>query len=179
MTYQTKNPIVSEAIEKAWENAKNQREAAENYLKMLRSDKVLRDAATARYLQRIASEDVSARPRANRISFRREAEKISKQVVLQKGETSTPNVSFKNTAAVYSRNIFDYFHLPELGIRLGDATKGDLEHAVSKEQGKMHTHRRNHKFLSAILEKMPEGKIVRDVWKAEDVEAIHTDVMVS
>ena len=36
MTYQSKNPIISEAIEKAWENAKNQREAAENYLKMLR-----------------------------------------------------------------------------------------------------------------------------------------------
>ena len=67
MTYQSKNPIISEAIEKAWETAKNQREAAENYLQMLRSDKVLRDAATARYLQRIASEDVSARPRANRI----------------------------------------------------------------------------------------------------------------
>ena len=55
MTYHTKNPIISEAIEKAWENAKSQREAAENYLQMLRSDKVLRDAATARYLQRIAS----------------------------------------------------------------------------------------------------------------------------
>ena len=179
MTYQTKNPIVSKAIEKAWENAKNQREAAENYLKMLRSDKVLRDAATARYLQRIASEDVSARSRPNRISFRREAEKISKQVVLQKGETSTPNVSLKNTAAVYSKSILDYFPLPDLGIPLGDANKAELEGVVRKEKGKMHTHRRNYKFLSAILEKMPEGKIVRDVWKAEDVEAIHTDVMVS
>ena len=179
MTYQSKNPIISEAIEKAWENAKNQREAAENYLQMLRSDKVLRDAATARYLQRIASEDVSARPRANRISFRREAEKISKQVVLQKGETSTPNVSLKNTAAVYSKSILDYFALPDLGIPLGDANRAELEGVVRKEQGKMTTHRRNYKFLSAILAKVPEGKIVRDVWKPEDVEAIHTDVMVS
>ena len=179
MTYQTKNPIISEAIEKAWENAKNQREAAENYLQMLRSDKVLRDAATARYLQRIASEDVSARSRANRISFRREAEKISKQVVLQKGETSTPSVSLKNTAAVYSKSILDYFALPDLGIPLGDANREELEGVVRKEQGKMTTHRRNYKFLSAILAKVPEGKIVRDVWKPEDVEAIHTDVMVS
>jgi hypothetical protein len=179
MTYQSKNPIVTQAIEKAWENSKTQKEAAEKYLQMLRNDKELRDAATARYLQRIASEDVSSRSRANRISFRREAEKISKQVVLQKGETSTPSVSLKNTAAVYSKNIFDYFQLPDLGIRLGDATKGDLEHVVQKESKKMNTHRRNHKFLSAILDKMPEGKTVRDVWKPEDVEAIHTDVMVS
>jgi predicted Ser/Thr protein kinase len=84
MTYQSKNPIVTEAIEKAWENSKTQKEAAEKYLQMLRNDKELRDAATARYLQRIASEDVSSRSRANRISFRREAEKISKQVVLQR-----------------------------------------------------------------------------------------------
>lgn len=179
MTYHTKNPIISEAIDKAWENAKNQREAADNYLQMLRSDKVLRDAATARYLQRIASEDVSARSRANRISFRREAEKISKQVVLQKGEQSTPNVSLKNTAAVYSKSILDYFALPDLGIPLGDANRAELEGVVRKEQGKMTTHRRNYKFLSAILAKVPEGKIVRDVWKPEDVEAIHTDVMVS
>jgi hypothetical protein len=44
---------------------------------------------------------------------------------------------------------------------------------------KANTHRRNHKFLSAILERMPDDKIVRDVWRIEDVEAIHTDVMVS
>ena len=179
MTYQNKNSIVAEAIDKAWEGSKNQREAAEKYLDMLRNDKNLRDAATARYLQRIASEDVSSRSRASRTNFKREAEKISKQVVLQKGETSTPNVSLKNTAAVYSKSILDYFPLPDLGIPLGDANKAELEGVVRKEQGKMTTHRRNHKFLSAILEKMPEGKIVRDVWKAEDVEAIHTDVMVS
>ena len=179
MNAPTKNPRIMEAVEKAWENAKNQREAAENYLKMLKSDKELRDLATARYLQRIASEDVSARSRSNRISFRREAQKISKQVVLQKGEQSTPNVSLKNTAAVYSKSILDYFALPDLGIPLGDANRAELEGVVRKEQGKMTTHRRNYKFLSAILAKVPEGKVVRDVWKAEDVEAIHTDVMVS
>ena len=179
MNAQTKNPRIMEAVEKAWENAKNQREAAENYLEMLKSDKELRDLATARYLQRIASEDVSARSRANRISFRREAQKISKQVVLQKGEQSTPSVSLKNTAAVYSKSILDYFALPDLGIPLGDANRAELEGVVRKEQGKMTTHRRNYKFLSAILAKVPEGKIVRDVWKPEDVEAIHTDVMVS
>ena len=179
MTYQNKNSIVAEAIDKAWEGSKNQREAAEKYLDMLRNDKDLRDAATARYLQRIASEDVSSRSRASRTNFKREAQKIAKQVVLQKGEQSTPNVSLKNTAATYSQSIFDYFPLPDLGIPLGDASKADLEHVVRKEHGKMNTHRRNHKFLSAILEKMPEDKIVRDVWKAEDVEAIHTDVMVS
>lgn len=179
MNASTKNPRIMEAVEKAWENAKNQREAAENYLKMLKSDKELRDLATARYLQRIASEDVSARSRSNRISFRREAQKISKQVVLQKGEQSTPSVSLKNTAAVYSKSILDYFALPDLGIPLGDANRAELEGVVRKEQGKMTTHRRNYKFLSAILAKVPEGKVVRDVWKAEDVEAIHTDVMVS
>jgi|TARA_R100000479_G_scaffold63951_1_gene30408 hypothetical protein len=179
MTYQSRNPIVLEAIEKAWENSKTQKQAAEKYLNMLRNDKELRDAATARYLQRIASEDVSARSRTNRISFKRQAEKISKQVLLKKGEHSTPNVSLKNTAVNYAKNIFDYFALPDLGIALGDATKADLEHVVKREHGKMNTHKRNHKFLSAILEKMPEGKIVRDVWKIEDVEAIHTDVMVS
>ena len=81
MTYQSRNPIVSEAIEKAWENSKTQKQAAEKYLNMLRNNKELRDAATARYLQRIASEDVSARSRTNRISFKRQAEKISKQVL--------------------------------------------------------------------------------------------------
>jgi len=102
-----------------------------------------------------------------------------KQVLLKKGEHSTPNVSLKNTAVNYAKNIFDYFALPELGIALGDATKSDLEIVVKREHSKMSTHKHNHKFLSAILEKMPEGKIVRDVWKIEDVEAIHTDVMVS
>ena len=179
MTYQMRNPIVLEAIEKAWEASKTQKEAAEKYLEMLRSDKKLRDAATARYLQRIASEDVSARSRGNRASFRKQAEKISKQVLLQKGEHSVPSVSLKNTAALYAKNIFDYFALPDLGICLGDAMKSDLEHVVHKEGLKANTHRRNHKFLSAILEKMSEDKIVRDVWKIEDVEAIHTDVMVS
>ena len=47
MTYQTRNPIVLEAIEKAWENSKTQKQAAEKYLNMLRNDKELRDAATA------------------------------------------------------------------------------------------------------------------------------------
>jgi len=179
MTYQPRNSMITDAIEKAWNNSNNQKEAAEKYLNMLRNDKVLRDAVTARHLQRIASEDVSRRSRLNRINFRLEAEKISKQKVLQKGEQTSPNVSFKNTAAAYSKNIFEYFHLPGLGIRLGDAMKSDLQHVVQNENKKMKTHHRNYKFLTAILEKMPDDKSVRDVWKSEDVEAIHTDVMVS
>lgn len=179
MTYQPRNPIITNAIEEAWNNSNNQKEAAEKYLNMLRNDKTLREIATARYLQRIASEDVSRRSRLNRVSFRLEAEKISKQTILQKGEQASPNVSFKNTAATYSKSIFEYFHLPGLGIRLGDAMKNDLQYVVQNENKKMKTHHRNCKFLTAILIKMPDDKAVRDVWKPEDVEAIHTDVMVS
>ncbi len=54
MTYPNNSSIVAAAIDKAGEGSKNQREAAEKYLEMLRSDKELREATTARYLQRIA-----------------------------------------------------------------------------------------------------------------------------
>jgi ASC-1-like (ASCH) protein len=48
---------------------------------------------------------------------------------------------------------------------------------VQSEEGLMRTHKRNHKFFSAILKKMPEDKIVRDVWTIEEVEKLHTETM--
>ena len=178
MTYQEpKKSLVLEAVEKAWDGSKTHREAAEKYLKMLREDTALREAATERVLERVATEDVSRRSRSSRATFKREAEKVTRQVVLKKGETSTPSVSLKNTASVYAKDMFERFMLPKLGISLGDATRDDLVQVVQSEEGLMRTHKRNHKFFSAILNKMPEDKIVRDVWTIEDVEKLHTETM--
>ena len=174
MTYQEpRRSLVAEAVEKAWQGAKTHKEAVEKYLAMLRSDKELRNAATERVLERIATEDVSRRSRESRSIFKREAQ----QAVLQKGETSEPAVSLKNTAAIYARDMFDRFMLPKLGIALGDATKKNLQEVVASEAGLMVTHKRNHKFFSALLEKMPDDKPVRDVWTIEDVEKLHTKTM--
>ena len=97
--------IVSEAVEKAWEGSSSAKEASEKYLVMLQQDDVLREEATRRHLERIAYLDVVAQPRGYRARLKRAAH----QVVLSKGETSTPAVSLKNM----------HPHMPRICLSVG------------------------------------------------------------
>ena len=85
MTYQSRNPIV---LERPLKNLGELKNAKSKLLKSILICCAMTKNCVmlaARYLQRIASEDVSARSRTNRISFKRQA--LSKQVLLKKVST--------------------------------------------------------------------------------------------
>ena len=117
-----KASLGSLAVDKAWAYAANAEEAKNNYLEMLKADGALRAEATARHLEKIAYLDTAPRAGLHRHLF--------KKHVLEKGQMSTPNVSRKQVASSYAKDLFETYRLPETGVKRGDATKEDLESGV-------------------------------------------------
>ena len=115
---------VSKAIAEAWEGSISAKQAAEKYVAMLKEDQALRDEATESWLERIAYQDIVKYPRGYRSAFKSNAQKLK---VLQKGETSTPNVALTGVVSIYAQDMFERFRLPNTGVPLGDATREDLE----------------------------------------------------
>ena len=160
--------LVSIAVDKAWADAANSAEAASNYLEMLKTDSALRTEATARHLEKIAYLDTA--PRAGIHLF--------KKHVLEKGQVSTPNVSRKQVASSYAKDLFETYRLPETGVKLGDATKEDLEKAIQFERRRVEHHTQQHNFWTAIQSRLDTDKdTVRDVWTPEEVEETYAAVL--
>ena len=162
--------LVSIAVDKAWADAANSAEAASNYLEMLKADGALRAEATARHLEKIAYLDTAPRAGIHRHMF--------KKHVLEKGQMSTPNVSRKQVASSYAKDLFETYRLPETGVKLGDATKEDLEKAIQFERRRVEHHTQQHNFWTAIQSRLDTDKdTVRDVWTPEEVEETYAAVL--
>ena len=165
-----KTSLVSLAVDKAWADAANAEEAKNNYLEMLKADGALRAEATARHLEKIAYLDTAPRAGLHRHLF--------KKHVLEKGQMSTPNVSRKQVASSYAKDLFETYRLPETGVKLGDATKEDLEKAIQFERNRVEHHTHQHNFWTAIQSRLDTDKDkVRDVWTPEEVEETYAAVL--
>ena len=164
-----KASLVSLAVDKAWTDAANAEEAKNNYLEMLKTDDALRTEATARHLEKILTW-IPHHGRIHRHMF--------KKHVLEKGQVSTPNVSRKQVASSYAKDLFETYRLPETGVKLGDATKEDLEKAIQFERNRVEHHTQQHNFWTAIQSRLNTDKdMVRDVWTPEEVEETYAAVL--
>ena len=162
--------LVRLAVEKAWADAANATEAKDRYLEMLKTNEALRTEATARYLEKIAHWDTVVRPTLDRHLF--------KKHVLSKGETSTPNVSRKNTMKMYAKDLFETIRLPETGIKLGEATRQDLDKAISFEKSRAQHHTHQQSFWSSIQKRLKkDDAVVKDVWTPVEVEQTYEEIL--
>tara|TARA_R100001460_G_scaffold64039_1_gene104189 strand:+ start:2230 stop:2742 length:513 start_codon:yes stop_codon:yes gene_type:complete len=162
--------LVSLAVEKAWSNAANATEAKDRYLEMLKTDEALRTEATARYLEKIARWDTVVRPKLDRAMFKRH--------VLSKGQTSTPNVSRKNTMKMYAKDLFETLRLPETGVKLGQATRQDLDKAISFEKSRAQHHTHQQSFWSSIQKRLKkDDAMVKDVWTPVEIEQTYEEIL--
>lgn len=166
---------VSRAIAEAWEGSTTAKQAAEKYVAMLKKDQALRDEATENWLERIAYKDVAMHPVHYRHSFKNSAQKLR---VLQKGETSTPNVSLTGVVSIYAQDMFERFRLPISGVPLGDATREDLDNAIAHE-GSRSTHHAQQKVFYEKMQNRLSGnaQVVREVWTTEEAEQAYQEAL--
>jgi beta-galactosidase/beta-glucuronidase len=166
---------VSKAIAEAWQGSTTAKQAAEKYVAMLKEDQALRDEATEVWLERIAYQDVVKYPRAYRSAFKNSAQKLR---VLQKGETATPSVDLTGVVSIYAQDMFERFRLPISGVPLGDATREDLENAISHE-GSRSTHHAQQKVFYEKMQKRLSGnaQVVREVWTTEEAARAYDEAL--
>lgn len=166
---------VSKAIAEAWQGSTTAKQAAEKYVAMLKEDQALRDEATENWLERIAYKDVVMHPVHYRHSFKNSAQKLR---VLQKGETSTPNVALTGVVSIYAQDMFERFRLPISGVPLGDATRDDLENAIAHE-GSRSTHHAQQKVFYEKMQNRLSGnaQVVREVWTTEEAEQAYQEAL--
>ena len=165
-----KASLVSLAVEKAWADAANAEEAKNNYLEMLKTDDALRTEATARHLEKIAYLDTASRAGIHRHMF--------KKHVLEKGQVSTPNVSRKQVASSYAKDLFENVPFTRNRRKAWRSTKEDLEKAIQFERNRVEHHTQQHNFWTAIQSRLNTDKdMVRDVWTPEEVEETYAAVL--